>query len=344
MAAKRPERGSRAARTASKPPADELVITRLFDAPRDLVWKAWTDPEHLKHWWGPKAFTAPVVKIDFRVGGKYLYCMRSPDGKDYWGTGIYREIVVPERIVATDSFADAQGNVVPAAHYGMSGMPLEMLITVTFEEAGGKTKLTLRHAGIPGGPDRDGASQGWSESFDKLAGHLATLEKAAGTAAKDSSGFTLTLRGDREIVMTRTFDAPRRLVFEAHSTCEHLARWLGPRSMQMTSCEMDFRPGGAYRYVHRAPDKTEYAFRGEFREIVPPERIVQTFEFEAMPGHISVDTLVLKEAGSKTHVTVTSRFSTTEDRDGMYSSGMEAGLRDSWDRLDEYLGAMARTR
>ena len=152
----------------------DLLITRTFDAPRELVWKAWTDPERVKRWWGPKGFTAPFCKIDLRVGGVSLYCMRSPDGKDYWSTGVYREIVKPERIVCTDSFADERGNVVPATHYGMSAdFPLEMLVTVAFEEDEGKTKLTLIHVGTPAGADRDGAKQGWSESFDKLAEYLA---------------------------------------------------------------------------------------------------------------------------------------------------------------------------
>lgn len=152
----------------------ELVIMRVFDAPRELVWKAWTEPEHMMRWWGPKGFTSPACKIDLRVGGVYLNCMRSPEGQDYWSTGVYREIVPPERIVCTDSFADQEGNVVPASHYGMSAdFPLEMLVTVTFEEQGGKTKLTLKHVGLPAGGDRDGAQQGWSESFDKLAEVLA---------------------------------------------------------------------------------------------------------------------------------------------------------------------------
>src|SRR6266699_6085351 len=145
-----------------KAKANELVIERVFDAPRERVWKAWTEPEQAKRWWGPKGFTAPVWTTDFRVGGKYLYCMRSPEGKDYWGTGVYREIVRLEKIVCTNSFADEKGSVVPATQYGMSAdFPLEMLVTVTFEEHEGKTKLTLRHVGIPAGADRDGANVGW---------------------------------------------------------------------------------------------------------------------------------------------------------------------------------------
>lgn len=151
----------------------ELIITRIFDAPRQLVWKAWTDSERVKRWWGPKNYTAPVCKIDLRVGGKNLYCMRSPEGQDYWSTGVYKEIVAPERIVCTDSFADAEGNVVPASHYGMGGdWPLELRVTVTFEEHAGKTKLTLKHAGIPAGQMSDSTEAGWNQSFDKLAASL----------------------------------------------------------------------------------------------------------------------------------------------------------------------------
>ena len=162
--------------SATEATEQALVIERIFDAPRELVWRAWTEPEHFMRWWGPKGFTCPVCKIDLRVGGKYLNCMRSAEGQDYWSTGVYQEIVAPERIVCTDSFADENGNVVPATHYGMSAdFPLEMLVTVTFEDLGSKTKLTLKHVGLPAGEDRAGAQQGWSESFDKLEEELAQI-------------------------------------------------------------------------------------------------------------------------------------------------------------------------
>src|SRR4030065_1694507 len=94
-----------------------LVIERIFDAPRDLVWKAWSEPERFMRWYGPKGFTTPVCKIDFRVGGGWLNCMRSPDGWEMWSTGIYREIVALERIVTTASTDDPEGNGVSASHY-----------------------------------------------------------------------------------------------------------------------------------------------------------------------------------------------------------------------------------
>ena len=146
---------------------------------------------------------------------------------------------------------------------------------------------------------------------------------------------TLTFPSDREI------DAPRRLVFEAHTKCEHIKHWWGPRGSTLSVCEMDFRPGGAWRFVEREGDGQDYAFRGVYREIVPPERIVQTFEFEGMPGHVSVETLTLVERDGKTTLTTRSVFETKEDRDGMLQSGMETGAAETWERLAEYLGTIA---
>jgi uncharacterized protein YndB with AHSA1/START domain len=152
---------------------DEILITRLFDAPRDLVWRAWTEPEFVMQWWGPKHYTSPSCKIDLRAGGKYLFCMRSPEGKDFWSTGVYRDLKRPERLVCTDSFADEKGNMVPATYYGMSpDFPAEMLVTLTFEVQAGRTRLTLRHAGLPAGEMRDLTRAGWNESLDKLTGVL----------------------------------------------------------------------------------------------------------------------------------------------------------------------------
>lgn len=142
------------------------------------------------------------------------------------------------------------------------------------------------------------------------------------------------------IVGTRVFDAPRRLVFEAHSSPEHLRHWWGWRGSTLPVCDMDFRPGGAWRFVQRTADGQEYGFRGVYREIVPPERIVQTFEFDGMPGHVSVETLTFEERDGKTTLTSTSVFQSMEDRDGMLQSGMEAGAAETLDRLAEYLGTM----
>ena len=150
------------------------------------------------------------------------------------------------------------------------------------------------------------------------------------TTAKNPTSLTIVF--DREIVMTRVFDAPRELVFKAYTDPQSIPRWWGPNSTITTVDKMDVRPGGAWRFVQRDANG-EYGFHGEFREIVPPERLVQTFEFEGMPGHVIVDTLVFEDLGGKTRLTATSLFASLEDRDGMLATGMEGGATESWDRL-----------
>ena len=153
-----------------------------------------------------------------------------------------------------------------------------------------------------------------------------------------SDNLTVTLPSDLEIKMVRVFEAPRALVYEAHTKCEHVKHWWGRGNP--LDCEMDFRAGGTYRFVEHAPDG-DYAFRGEYREIQPPERIVQTFEFEGMPGQVCVETLELTEEDGRTTVTSVTRFDTKEARDGMASSGMEVGARESYDALAAYLAKLS---
>lgn len=145
---------------------------------------------------------------------------------------------------------------------------------------------------------------------------------------------------DTEITMHRTFAAPRELVFRAFSEPELVAKWWGQRSAETIVETYDFRPGGAWRMIQRNPDGQEYAFRGSFLEIEPPSRIVQTFEFEPMPGHISTDALTLTEVDGGTRVTIDSTFMSKEDLDGMLQSGMEAGANESYDRLEELLATL----
>ena len=152
-----------------------FFVARDFDAPREMVFRSWTEPERLKRWWGPRGFTTPFCEIDLRPGGVFLFCMRSPEGRDSWGRGVFREIVVPERLVLAMSFADAEGNVVPATYYGLSpDWPLETLMSVTFEElAGGATRVAVRDEGVPPGPEGEGTRQGWAEMLEGLAEYLA---------------------------------------------------------------------------------------------------------------------------------------------------------------------------
>ncbi|MFC0773476.1 SRPBCC family protein [Terrimonas alba] len=147
---------------------NDLVIHRVFKLPAGKVWQALTVAEYFKKWWGPKDFTCPSSTIEARKGGKYLNCMRGPDGKEYWSTGIVQEFIPEKKLVVTDSFADSKGNITSGSEYGLPGdWPRELLITFELEEANGATKLKLEHEGIPE-EMHDECIKGWNESLDKL--------------------------------------------------------------------------------------------------------------------------------------------------------------------------------
>lgn len=149
-----------------------LMLNRVFNAPRELVWKMWTQPEHMAKWWGPHGYTAPTVKIDLRKGGTMLTCMRAPDGKDGWFGGVYEDVTPPERFVLRHYFCDANGNkLAPAAVGFPPDFPDEMTMTVTFTDLGDQTKVTV-HQTMPKQLLDGGAYTGWSQSFDKLAAIL----------------------------------------------------------------------------------------------------------------------------------------------------------------------------
>jgi uncharacterized protein YndB with AHSA1/START domain len=150
----------------------------------------------------------------------------------------------------------------------------------------------------------------------------------------------VTTPGDREIRVEREFDAPRDRVFEAYTDPELLSEWWGPRDTTTIVDHMDVRTGGTWRFIVRMASGEETAFRGVYRDVTPPERIVQTFEWEGMPGHVSVETATFEELGDRTKVTIISLFHTGEERDGMIASGMERGLGESYARLDELLARM----
>jgi len=166
--------------------ANDFVISRVFNAPRDLVWQCFTDPERMKEWWGPKGSTIVASKIDFRVGGTYHGAMRAGDGPVMRAKFVYRDIAAPERLVWVHSFSDEAGGV--TRHPMSPTWPLEMLTTVTFaEEAGGKTKVNLRWSPLHATAEEqatfnaahDSMQGGWGGTFERLDAYLAAeLPKA----------------------------------------------------------------------------------------------------------------------------------------------------------------------
>ncbi|TCN29509.1 SRPBCC family protein [Sinorhizobium americanum] len=140
-----------------------LTITRVLAAPREMVFKVWTTPEHLARWWGPKDFTAPSIAADFHEGGAWRSCIRSPEGQSYWACGIYREIVPPSRIVFTFAWEEEGA--------------LDTLITVTFEQVAGGTRLTFRQAPFATVESRDSHAEGWGECMDRLDACVVALKE-----------------------------------------------------------------------------------------------------------------------------------------------------------------------
>jgi uncharacterized protein YndB with AHSA1/START domain len=157
-----------------------FVISRVFDAPRDKVWKAWTEVERLKQWWGPKGFVVTHCKVDLRPGGIMHYCLRTPDGNEMWGKFAYREIVKPERLVWINSFSDKEGGT--TVHPMSPDWPREMLTKVTFEEQGGKTKVTVQWTPVDASTEverktfedgRGSMQQGWTGTFEQFEQYFA---------------------------------------------------------------------------------------------------------------------------------------------------------------------------
>ncbi|MFL5734643.1 MAG: SRPBCC family protein [Chloroflexia bacterium] len=149
--------------------------------------------------------------------------------------------------------------------------------------------------------------------------------------------------GKQEIIITRTVDAPRDLVFKAFIDPQAIPQWWGPRRLTTQIDKLEARPGGSWRFVQRDKEGNEFAFHGVFHEVKAPEMAIQTFEFEGVPGHVSLETMILKEENGKTLITAISVFQSVEDRDGMVQAGMESGVREGYERLDELLAKTSRS-
>lgn len=313
---------------------DELMLTRVFDAPRERVWQAWTQPHALAKWWGPHSFTNPTCQLDVRPGGAIRIDMRGPDGTVHPVAGTFQEVTPLDRLVFTSSALDGNGR------------PLfEVLNTVTFTEQNGRTTIVLHWRVIKATAAAarliKGSEAGWTQSLDRLAIHLDRAAKAAEAESETASSTTFTFRSEDEIVARRAFPAPCWLVFLAWTSPEHFARWWGPRGFTNTVCEMDVRPGGAWRVVQRAPDGTEHPFRGVYREVVPPERLVFTQAYDVAPwtGREVLVTATFDEQHGQTVLTIATRFASVADRDGMLQNGMKRGLLQALDRLALDLGS-----
>lgn len=209
-----------------------IVLTRIFDAPCDLVFKVWTQPEHMVQWFGPRDFTAHDVKVDLRQGGAWRVRIRSPEGRDYRMHGVYREIAPPRRLVFTHIW-----------EAGHDSPDHETLITLNFEELDGKTKMIFHKAILESASERASQQNGWSECMQRLNDYLRKLLHLPATVSALGTRST-----GRTTTLTHTFNAPRALVFRAWIEPEHILHWFYASEGWTTPfAETDPSPGGRFR-------------------------------------------------------------------------------------------------
>ena len=325
----------------------EIAMTRVFDAPRELVWKAWTDPAHVTRWWGPRGFTTTTHKMDVRPGGTWRFVMHGPDGRDYQNLITYLEVVEPARLTYK--------------HGGdMDCEPVNFQVTVTFDEdgaAGERTRINMRMV-FPSKNARDfvvreyGAIEGGKQTLARLDEHLSGI--SAGCASPSSPA-------NHRFVVTRVFAAPRELVWRVWTQGEHLKQWFGPKGITIPSCTIDLRPGGVFHFGMQWPDGNVLWGRWVFREIVPMERLVYVNSFSDERGGLTrapfdgdwplemLSTITFAEhagiGGGTTVVVEWSPLNATESEQRTFADGHDS-MRQGWggtlDKLTAYLsGAVA---
>lgn len=306
----------------------EIIAVRIFNAPRDLVFKMWTDPERIGRWWGPKGFTTTTFNMDVKPGGVWRFVMHGPDGTDYENKITYLEVVEPERLVYK--------------HGGDKDVePVNFQVTATFEAVDQGTKLTMRMQ-FPSAAARDhvvktfGADEGLNQTIGRLEEQLAGLESPLD-----------------EFVISRVFDAPRELVWKAWTERDRLMQWFGPKGYTMTAAKLDLRPGGLFLYCLRTPDGKDLWGKFIYRQIMPPRRIVFVNSFSDAEGGLTrhpfspvwpremLSTTTLAEHQGRTTVTV--RWNpidaTPDERKAFDTShgSMRMGWGGTFDNLAAYL-------
>ena len=290
-------------------PNKELTISRVVNAPRELVWNVWTDPDHIKHWWGPNGFTNTIFQMDVKPGGVWDFVMHGPDGTDYKNKSVYKEVVKYEKIV----------------YDHVSGPKFQF--TVTFKEQDGRTLINIDML-FQTPEERDNvvkvfkADVGLRQNMYKLEGYLRKVS------------------AEKEMTLERIINAPRTLVFKAWTDPKQLEQWWGPRGFTNPVCDVDARPGGKILIHMKAPDGVVYPMDGEFHEIVETEKIVFTSAALDKNGKRLfevLNTVTFSEEEGKTKLKLHAAVSNIADEGKPYLNGMNEGWNQSIDRLEDFL-------
>jgi uncharacterized protein YndB with AHSA1/START domain len=299
------------AATSAAATDNELVITRVFDAPCGVVFEAWTDPKHLVNWWGPFGFTTTVKEIDVRPGGVWRLVMHGPDGRDYHNRIIFLEIIRPSLLVFKH---EPEPGAEPSTHE----------TTVRFEPEGPRTRLTMRMR-FDSAAERERivktykADTGAEQTLQRLADHLSTNVK-------------------KTVTVTRVFNAPRELVWKVWTNPKHVANWWGPHRFTNPVCEWDPQVNGKIYIEMQGPDGSTHPMNGTFVEAVPPERISFIASVPGPDGNVKFQvqntaTFVERPDG-KTLLTVEAKVISTTDEGLVNLAGMEMGWTESLERVE----------
>lgn len=294
----------------------EIQFSRTVQAPRALVWKMWTEAEHLKQWWSPRGFTTPICTVDLRVGGLWHYAMEDGEGQKYWGIARYEEIVPIERLRYRDAFSNEGGEFFPpettvTVHLVDLGERTEMRSIIVCDSAEQRQQLIEM-----------GMVAGMNQTVDKLEEYLAST------------------RNEADLFISREFDAPVEAVFRAWVEPEQLQAWWGPEGFHCETDEIDIRPGGHWRFVMKGKGM-EFPNLITYQEIVPNQRIVYSAGdgIAAEPEFTAVATF--EDLGGRTRVSMRNTMRSAEARQGAIEFGaIELGYT-TLDKLAKQLGLPA---
>jgi uncharacterized protein YndB with AHSA1/START domain len=311
--------------SVSKTAEREISIVRILNAPKELVFEAWTDPKHISEWWGPTGFTTTTHEMNVKVGGKWLHTMHGPDGKNYPNEIIFTEVVKSDLIKYTNTLPKFD-------------------TTVTFEAIGNKTKLSMCMVFE--------SAEVWNfvvKEHGAIEGQEQTISRLEEFLSKKTEG--------NDFAISRVFNAPRELVYKALSESDALAQWWGPKEASIQIAKFDFRPEGVFHYKMESPMGVMW---GKFRylEMVKPERIVFINSFSDENAGVTpnpflknfpletLNIITLVEHEGKTTLTLKGGpINATREEQDAYNSmvqGMQQGFGGTFDQLDEYLAKVAK--
>ena len=298
----------------------EIAISRMLNAPRELVWKVWTEPEHIAKWWGPNGFTNTIKEMDVRPDGMWLHTMHGPDGTDYPNKAVYKEVVKPERIVYVHSAPGFTATVTFEAVYNKTKLTMSMV----FDSIEVKDLVVKAH----------GAIEGQVQTINRLEEYLSGMQVG------------------EELVISRTFNAPKELVYKAFSQGGAIAQWWGPKGCTLNIKTFDFSPGGVFHYNMEFGGRVMWGIF-KYLEMVAPDRIVFINSFSDEDGNVTANAFIpnfpmetlnivtfVEHEGKTTLTFRGGAVNATEEQQKVYDGmkgGLQQGFAGTFDQLEQYL-------